>query len=152
MVMDFELQYWHWLVFGMLLVAGEIFIPSFTILWFGLGALFVGLLMLLTDLNFPAQILVWTISSVLFTVLWFKYFKPKMIDKTSAGITRDAAIGESGQVIKAPTEHSRGQVRFTTPILGNDEWDFICDSQVALGDRVHIREISGNTLIVVKLS
>lgn len=150
--MDFELQYWHWLVFGMLLVAGEIFIPSFTILWFGLGALFVGLLMLLTDLNFPAQILVWTISSVLFTVLWFKYFKPKMIDKTSAGITRDAAIGESGQVIKAPTEHSRGQVRFTTPILGNDEWDFICDSQVALGDRVHIREISGNTLIVVKLS
>ena len=150
--MDFELQYWHWLVFGMLLVAGEIFVPSFTILWFGLGALFVGLLMLLTDLNFPAQILVWTISSVLFTVLWFKYFKPKMIDKTSAGITRDAAIGESGQVIKAPTEHSRGQVRFTTPILGNDEWDFICDSQVALGDRVHIREISGNTLIVVKLS
>lgn len=150
--MDFELQYWHWLVFGMLLVAGEIFVPSFTILWFGLGALFVGLLMLLTDLNFPAQILIWTISSVLFTVLWFKYFKPKMIDKTSAGITRDAAIGESGQVIKAPTEHSRGQVRFTTPILGNDEWDFICDSQVALGDRVHIREISGNTLIVVKLS
>ena len=150
--MDLELQYWHWLVFGMLLVAGEIFVPSFTILWFGLGALFVGLLMLLTDLNFPAQILIWTISSVLFTVLWFKYFKPKMIDKTSAGITRDAAIGESGQVIKAPTEHSRGQVRFTTPILGNDEWDFICDSQVALGDRVHIREISGNTLIVVKLS
>ena len=150
--MDFEFQYWHWLVFGMLLVAGEIFIPSFTILWFGLGALFVGLLMLLTDLNFPSQILIWTISSVFFTVLWFKYFKPKMIDKTSAGITRDAAIGEAGQVIKAPTEHSRGQVRFVTPVLGNDEWDFICDSEVALGDRVHIREISGNTLIVVKLS
>ena len=107
--MDFELQYWHWLVFGMLLVAGEIFVPSFTILWFGLGALLVGLLTLLMDLNFPAQILIWTISSVFFTVLWFKYFKPKMIDKTSAGITRDAAIGEAGQVIKAPTEHSRAR-------------------------------------------
>jgi membrane protein implicated in regulation of membrane protease activity len=43
-------------------------------------------------------------------------------------------------------------MRFTTPVLGDDEWDFICDTEVALGDRVHIKEISGNTLIVVKLS
>ena len=150
--MGFELMYWHWLVFGMILVAGEIFIPSFTILWFGLGALVVGLLMLVLELNFPAQILIWTLASVASTILWFKYFKPKMIDRTSAGISRDAAIGEAGQVIKAPTEHSRGQVRFTTPVLGDDEWDFICDSEVTLGDRVHIKEISGNTLIVVKLS
>ena len=150
--MGFELMYWHWLVFGMILVAGEIFIPSFTILWFGLGALVVGLLMLVLELNFPAQILIWTLASVASTILWFKYFKPKMIDRTSAGISRDAAIGEAGQVIKAPTENSRGQVRFTTPVLGDDEWDFICDSEVALGDRVHIKEISGNTLIVVKLS
>tara|TARA_B110000967_G_scaffold160637_1_gene166538 strand:- start:1438 stop:1890 length:453 start_codon:yes stop_codon:yes gene_type:complete len=150
--MEFELLYWHWLVFGMLLVAAEIFIPSFTVLWFGLGALVVGLLMLVLELNFPAQILIWTVSSVLCTVLWFKYFKPKMIDRTTAGISRDAAIGESGQVIKVPAEHSRGQVRFTTPVLGDDEWDFICDGEVTLGDRVHIKEISGNTLIVVKLN
>jgi membrane protein implicated in regulation of membrane protease activity len=37
--MDIQLLYWHWLVIGMILVVGEIFIPSFTILWFGLGAL-----------------------------------------------------------------------------------------------------------------
>ena len=150
--MDIELMYWHWLVLGMLLVAGEIFIPSFTIFWFGLGALVVGFLMLVVELSFPAQILIWTLSSITFTVLWFKYLKPRMVDKTSAGMSRDAAIGESGQVIKAPTEHSRGQVRFTTPLLGDDECDFICDSPVSLGDRVHIKEISGNTLIVVKLS
>ena len=46
--MEFELLYWHWLVFGMLLVAAEIFIPSFTVLWFGLGALVVGLLPLVS--------------------------------------------------------------------------------------------------------
>ena len=110
------------------------------------------MLLLVVELNFTAQILIWTVSSVAFTVLWFKYFKPKMIDRTSAGISRDAVIGEAGQVIKAPTEHSRGQVRFTTPVLGDDEWDFICDGDVGLGDRVHIKEISGNTLIVVKLN
>ena len=150
--MDFELLYWHWLVLGMLLVVGEIFIPSFTILWFGLGAIVVGLLMTLVTLSFTAQILIWTVSSVAFTALWFKYLKPKMTDRTSAGISRDAAIGEAGQVIKAPTEHSRGQVRFTTPVLGDDEWDFISDDDVRIGDRVFIKEISGNTLIVVKLT
>jgi len=35
--MDIQLLYWHWLVIGMILVVGEIFIPSFTILWFGLA-------------------------------------------------------------------------------------------------------------------
>ena len=150
--MDFELLYWHWLVLGMLLVVGEIFIPSFTIFWFGLGAIVVGLLMTLVTLSFTAQILIWTVSSVAFTALWFKYLKPKMTDRTSAGISRDAAIGEAGQVIKAPTERSRGQVRFTTPVLGDDEWEFISDDDVRIGDRVFIKEISGNTLIVVKLT
>lgn len=150
--MGIQLLYWHWLVLGMLLVAGEIFIPSFTILWFGLGAFLVGLLLLVANLSFAWQILLWTVFSVAFTVLWFKYFKPKMVDRTTAGTTRDAAIGESGQVIKVPTEHSRGKVRFTTAVLGDDEWDFICEAEVSLGDRVFIKEISGNTLIVVKLS
>ena len=108
--------------------------------------------MTLVTLSFTAQILIWTVSSVAFTALWFKYLKPKMTDRTSAGISRDAAIGEAGQVIKAPTEHSRGQVRFTTPVLGDDEWDFISDDDVRIGDRVFIKEISGNTLIVVKLT
>jgi hypothetical protein len=35
-------------------------------------------------------------------------------------------------------------------VLGDDEWEFICDEPVALGDRVMITEISGNTLIVKK--
>ena len=29
--MEFEMLYWHWLILGMVLVAGEIFIPSFTV-------------------------------------------------------------------------------------------------------------------------
>ncbi len=149
---NFELLYWHWLLLGMVLIAAEMFVPSFTILWFGLGALLVGLVLLLVDMNFTMQIVLWTISSIVFTVFWFKYFKQKMSDKTTASSAREKVIGEFGQVIKIPTEGSRGKVRFVTPILGDDEWDFISEGSVKIGDRVHISEISGNTLIVVKLS
>ncbi|MDX2464714.1 MAG: NfeD family protein [Porticoccus sp.] len=150
--MDFELVYWHWFVLGILLMLLEIFIPSFTIFWFGLGALVVGVLSIAIDLSFTTQIFIWAIASVIFTVLWFKFLKPKMAGKAMADHPREAVIGESGQVIKVPTEGSRGVVRFITPLLGDDEWDFISEDEVALGDRVHIKDISGNTLIVVKLS
>jgi inner membrane protein len=150
--MEFELIYWHWLVLGIALMLVEIFIPSFTIFWFGLGALVVGILSVVIDMNFTVQVIIWAAASVIFTLLWFKFLKPKMVDKTTAGIAREAAIGESGKVVKVPTEGSRGIVRFTTPLLGDDEWDFISEGDVELGDRVHIKDISGNTLIVVKLN
>lgn len=141
--------YWHWLVLGLLLILAELFIPSFTIFWFGLGALLVGVLMLLVPaLPVTGQLLLFAIASVFFTFLWFRYLKPKMSDRTKAGIAREAVIGETGQVIQAPVEGRRGIVRFTTPLLGDDEWPFICEQDVAIGDRVMVRDISGNTLIV----
>jgi len=41
-------------------------------------------------------------------------------------------------------------VRFTMPVLGEDEWDFICVEEVVEGDKVFIKDFSGNTLIVSK--
>jgi membrane protein implicated in regulation of membrane protease activity len=141
--------YWLWIVLGVALVGLEMFIASFTVLWFGLGALVVGLILLAAPtLVLPWQLLLWLVFSIGFAVFWFRYFKPRMVDKTKAGIPREAVIGITGQVIRPPREHRRGLVRFTTPVLGDDEWEFICEDVVAPGDRVAIREVSGNTLIV----
>ena len=149
--MEFKLLYWHWLAFSMLLIIAEIFIPSFTIFWFGLGGIFVaGFLYLFPDLKLSWQLFFWAIASCGFTLLWFKFFKPLMKDRTRAGISREAILGESGQVIKVPAEGKRGIVRFTTPLLGDDEWSFTSKDEIASGDRVFIKDISGNTLIVEK--
>jgi membrane protein implicated in regulation of membrane protease activity len=149
--MGFSLLDWHWLIFGMLLILAEIFIPSFTIFWFGLAAIIVAAaLWLFPDLPFSGQLYLWAGGSCLFTFLWFRFFKPLMTDRTKAGISREAAIGEIGQVIRTPEGDRRGVVRFSTPLLGSDEWPFICESEVAVGERVKVREVSGNTLIVLR--
>lgn len=148
--MDIQMLYWHWLVLGILLIIGEIFIPSFTILWFGLGALVVAVAALLVDMPFSIQVLLWTLSSVAFTVLWFKAVKPRMTSGNISAEAHDSAIGESGQVIKVPTDTTNGKLRFSTPVLDRDEWEFSCDSEVALGDRLYIKEISGDLLVVQK--
>jgi len=96
------------------------------------------------------QLFTWAIASCVFTFLWFKFFKPLMRDRTKAGIAREAVLGESGLVIKVPEAGKRGTVRFTTPLLGADEWLFICEDEIAAGDRVFVKDVSGNTLIVEK--
>jgi len=149
--LEFKVLYWYWLVFGMLLIIAELFIPSFTVFWFGLAAVITALILwLLPDMSLSWQLFIWAIASIVFTFLWFKFFKPLMTDRTKAGISREAVIGESGQVIKIPEESRRGIVRFATPLLGNDEWPFICEQTVAAGDRIFVKEVSGNTLIVEK--
>ena len=102
------------------------------------------------DISFSWQLFVWAIASCAFTFLWFKFIRPQMADRTKAGISREAALGETGQVIREPTDGRRGLVRFATPLLGSDEWPFICDASVSLGDWVSVADISGNTLIVKK--
>ena len=149
--MTFKFLYWHWLVFGMVLIMAELFIPSFTIFWFGLGAVMVGgLVLLLPDMSLNWQLLVWAVASCMFTFLWFRFIRPHMRDRTTAGISREAVLGESGRVISLPADSRRGMVRFATPLLGSDEWPFICEQETQLGDRVFVKEVSGNTLIVEK--
>lgn len=144
-----EFQYWQWLVLGLVLIMAELFVPSFTIFWFGLGALLVGAaLSIVPTMNLTLQLLLWAICSVLMTAFWFLAMKPRMVDKTRAGMSREALLGEVGQVISTPDGERRGTVRFTKPLLGSDEWSFICDEPVQLGDRVQIRDVSGNTLVV----
>ena len=149
--MDIQLLYWHWLVLGMLLVVAEIFVPSFTVLWFGLGALLVGVIEMVVPMSMTIQVLVWTVSSVFFAVGWFKLIKPKMTAANQDSQAQQSAIGESGLVVKLPTESTLGTMRFSTPILDRDDWQFSCDVTVELGDRLHIQEISGQTLVVVRL-
>lgn len=145
------LLYWHWIVFGVVLALLEIFVPSFTALWFGLGAILLGIvLFIFPELSLVMQILMWTVFSVLMTWLWFKYLKPLSVDRTAAGLSREAVIGEVGQIILKPEEGRRGRVRFSVPVLGDDEWEVISKEDLALGDRVRVVDVSGNSLLVEK--
>ncbi|MBM86996.1 MAG: hypothetical protein CMQ41_01320 [Gammaproteobacteria bacterium] len=149
--MDLALLYWHWIVFGIVLMITEIFLGSFFIFWFGAAAVVVGLLMVpLPNMSVIAQIILWAISSSSFAFAWFKLIKPLNIDKTKAGLSKEALVGEIGQVLRAPDGEKRGKVRFPAPLLGSDEWLIISQDNLDIGDRVSVVDLSGNALIVEK--
>jgi hypothetical protein len=150
--MAFEIQYWHWVIFGVLLVLGELALTTFFILWFGVAAMIVGaILYFAPGLSLTWQILIWTLLSSLLAAVWFKYLKPLSIDRTKAGLSREAIIGEVGQVISVPMESRRGRMRFPAPVLGDDEWQIISSDSLAQGDRVRVMDVSGNSLLVEKV-
>jgi membrane protein implicated in regulation of membrane protease activity len=142
--------YWYWLVFGIVLIAVEAMLPSFVAFWFGAGAIVTGVLLLAIPMSLPAQLLVWLGFTGAALIAWFKWIRPQMHDRTTSGLARESIVGEAGMVIRLPHENRRGVLKFSTPKLGAEEWEFICDAKTDIGDRVHVREISGNTLIVDK--
>ena len=70
--MDFE--WWHWIVLGIALVIAELAVPAFFVIWFGLGALLVGLVLLVAPLGATAQIGLWIVASVAMVGLWFRVY------------------------------------------------------------------------------
>lgn len=150
--MEIEILYWHWVVLGVALMLSEIALTTFFILWFGMAAVMMGgVLYLVPGLDLTWQILIWTLLSSGLAFFWFKYLKPLSIDRTKAGLSREAIVGETGQVISVPREGMRGKLRFPAPILGADEWLIISQDSLAEGDRVRVKDVSGNSLIVEKV-
>jgi len=144
-----ELLYWHWIVFGISLVLFELIIPSFTALWFGLGAIFVGLLLVISpELSLTLQISGWAGVSAALTLMWFKVLKPshKIVGKVSL----QDVDGEIGLVITKPSDNRLGKVRFSTPLKGHDEWEFKAEETVNIGDQIQVINISENILIMKK--
>ncbi|MAK44189.1 MULTISPECIES: NfeD family protein [Spongiibacter] len=142
-----SIEYWHWMVLGLLLVASEVFVPSFVMLWFGASAIAVGLITAVVDLPFSVQVLIWAGLSAVDLFLWFKFVHPRMKDKSLSGMSREQVVGQEGMVTRVG-DHREGQVRFSIPVLGNDEWSYICREPLIVGDRVVVEDISGNSLIV----
>ncbi|MGB5009110.1 MAG: NfeD family protein [Candidatus Dechloromonas phosphoritropha] len=142
-------EWWHWIVGGIVLVLAELLIPSFFIVWFGLGALFVGLLTLAFDLSLTAQLATWTLASLAMVFLWFRIFKQSFV-KTRAGTADGDVIGEIGILVTPVAPFQRGKARFQRPLLGSEEWVCTADTAIAAGERVKVVVVEGSFLKISK--
>lgn len=148
-----DLAWWHWMVLGLALGLLELAVPSFFIIWFGLGALLVGVALLAAPgIPFSGQVMLWTAASIAMTVLWFKVFR-REDGKTRSG-QADEALGEIGVLVRAVeplgVSSARGEVRFQKPVMGSDVWPCLADEAIAAGERVRVLAVDGQILKVGK--
>lgn len=147
-----QIEWWYWIIAGFCLIGLELVVPSFTIIWFGMGALVVGVLKVAWP-GFPlaGQILLWSVASISFTAIWFRYLKPRS-NRTHAGMSKEGIVGETGIIIRGTDDnYGRGTVRFRISVLGADEWGCYADDVLHVGDTVRVLDIEGQILKVTKI-
>lgn len=144
-------EWWHWMILGIGLIVAELAIGSFFIVWFGLGAILVSLLMLMDPaLGLTAQWVTWSIASIAMAFLWFRIFKPNL-HKTKIGTSDPNVLGEIALVTRDVQPYQKGQVRFQKPLLGSEVWECIADDPIKAGERVKVLSVEGSFLKIGKI-
>lgn len=144
-----ELAWWHWLVLGMVLVGLEMTVPTFFLIWFGLGALLVGGVMLVSEPGLAVQMLLWAVTSMAMMAIWLKWFKNP--NRTHAGQAKEGVLGLTGLVTRPVTEVSNGEILFQRPVLGADRWPVVADAAIEAGAKARVVDVLGQTLKVEKV-
>jgi len=91
-----EPEWWLWAVGGIALIIAELIVPAFVLIWFGLGALIVSLLVaVFPTIGLTAELAAWLAVSLGLAAFWFKIFKPN-IHKTHVGMSDTISSARSG--------------------------------------------------------
>ena len=138
--------WWHWLVFGMVLVSGELVVPGgFYIIFFGAAAILVGLLAAVGAAGpLWVQLLLFSVLSV--GSLW--YFRSRLMaifHQGSQGGPVDELVGRSCRVLSALAPCGAGQVE-----LRGSMWAAMngTDQAIAQDVRCRVVRVDGLTLYV----
>ena len=140
-------EWWHWVVLGLCLAMAELAVPAFFIIWFGIGALGVGLVLLVRpELSLAMQLLLWAGLSIVLVGVWFRHLRPRTV--TAVGTSAAAVAGEVGVLVSDINPDIRGHVRFQKPVLGSDLWECYARAPIKAGERVRIVAVEGSYIKV----
>ncbi len=139
------MEWWIWIVLGLALLLGELITPGgFYILFFGIGAVFVGALAGL-DLAGPAwfQVILFLVVSVV--TLWL--FRERLLKATQSATpyTVDSLIGETAVSMEEIPSNAIGKAE-----MRGTSWNArnIGEKPLARGERCRVERIEGLTLFV----
>ena len=138
-----ELVFWHWLAFATVLLIIEILAPMTFFLWMSIAAAAVGLVMLVIDINWEAQILLFSVISIVAIVASRIYLKKHPIETDDSTLNRrgEQYIGKTYTLVN-PIENGVGKVR-----VGDTLWRVEGDDMPA-GEKVIVTSVDGNSFVV----
>ncbi len=97
-------EWWYWIVLGFILIGVELLFPSFTMVWFGLGALMVGGWSLIWGGSvLPVQGIVWVAVSVACSLGWRRYLRRRSSQEEGGDTSSppfDGCSSASGRAVR----------------------------------------------------
>jgi membrane protein implicated in regulation of membrane protease activity len=147
MVMDFlnAVAYWHWLVFGLVLIMLEIFVPAAVFLWPGIAALAVGVLSFAAPgLGWMPLLLIWAVLSMALAFGWQFYKKTGRAGVPSSTINRrgEQYVGRHFTLAK-DIVNNVGELR-----VDDTSWKIVSNRDFPAGTKVKVTAVEGTSLRV----
>ncbi|MFT4184576.1 MAG: NfeD family protein [Rhizobium sp.] len=142
-----QLGPWSWWVLGLVLLAAELVVPGFFLIWIGLAAIIVGSLsLLLWDSSvwvWQVQWLIFAAAAVIVTLLGRRYLygnnqstdEPFLNQRGASLVGRTATLAE-------PITEGRGRIRL------NDTYWTVIGPDLPVGTRVKVVASNGRELTV----
>ena len=140
------MQWWIWVVLGAgLFIADVALINTYYLIWFGIGALLVGLLAaVVPESALWLQVAVFGVSSLSSLLLWLFVMQPKFRAREMEK-AKEEAPGQSGVVVRF--NDGRGTLRLQGPVGGRDVWEFRAETEVRPGDRLVVDEVGNDGVL-----
>jgi membrane protein implicated in regulation of membrane protease activity len=139
-----NMDWWHWLVFGLVLAALEAFVPGAVAIWFGASAAFIGLLLVVLPIPWQLQWIGFAIGGIV-AVYLYKVYERRNPDKDEQpNLNRGGTqfIGSEFVLIEA-IEQGSGKAR-----VGDGVWK-VAGPELPAGARVKVTGVDGTVLQVV---
>ncbi len=137
-----QAEFWHWWAFGLVFLILEVFIPGFIILWFGVGAFVVGIILLAVDLGPQMQLVIWSFLSIFALLGWRQWRKgqPMHTDDTMLNRRGEAYVGRTF-TLDTPTENGFGKIK-----VDDTTWKIEISQDLLAGTKIVITGVDGAIL------
>jgi membrane protein implicated in regulation of membrane protease activity len=138
--------YYLWWILALLLIAGEVLLPGYFMLWIGLAAAAMGLVLwLLPALGLLAQAVLFALLAFAACVAYARWLRPRL-ERRAPGDERlnrrgEQMIGQRYELIE-PIVNGRGKAR-----VGDGQW-LVSGPELPLGATVEVVAVEGTTLQV----
>lgn len=140
-------MHYLWWILALLLFAGEVLAPGFFLLWIGIAAAVMGLVMLgFPSLGILAQAVLFAVLAFASCMVWWRWLRPRLgrnDDPAAQNLSRRGAqmIGRR-YVLVEPIVNGRGKAR-----VGDTQW-LVEGPDMPRGAEVEVEGVEGSTLKV----
>lgn len=140
-----EIVFWHWLILGFVLLAGEVLLPGTFLMWPGIAAILAGILAYAApSLGWEVHALVFAVATVLAAAIGRTAYARLRDPRTDHPTLnrRAAQLVGSLHTLDTPLADGRGRMK-----VGDTTWS-VAGPDLPAGTKVRVTGAEGNVLTV----
>lgn len=135
-----QVNNWHWIAFGLLLLSGELLGTAGYFLWLGISAVLVGIIFSVIPMSWQLQWISFASFSLVTTWGWWRYQYKKDVKSENESTLNQREKQLIGKTVRLDEDIKQGSCRIR---LGDTTWSARADQDISAGTLVKVIDVEG---------